>query len=214
MNTQVIHLAEGDLPQVVDALVESFFDYLVMRFILGPDVPDYEPKLRTLVRFFATARVLRGEVLLGIGERTDLDGAALVSRPAGPPSPPELGDLRERVWAELGPAARARYETCGDVWSRFQVETPHIHLNMIGVRRRVQRRGLGRRLIQHVHMLSRDDPESRGVTLSTEDPANVPVYEHLGYTIVGRAAVAPGLESWGFFRPDSTSSSETGAAGP
>ena len=41
-----------------------------------------------------------------------------------------------------------------------------------------------------------------GVTLTTEDPSNVPLYEHFGYQVVGHARVAPGLESWGFFRHD------------
>ena len=202
MSKKVFRLGEDDLPEVVDVLTESFLDYPVMRFILDPAAPSYEPRLRTLVRFFAMARVLRKEALLGIGDRESLDGAALVSRPAGPASPPELGDLRERVWAELGGGARGRYEACGATWSRFEVEVPHIHLNMIGVRRRAQGTGLGRRLIEHVHLMSRDDSESQGVTLATEDPGNVPIYEHLGYRVTGHAIMAPGLESWGFFRPD------------
>jgi len=30
----------------------------------------------------------------------------------------------------------------------------------------------------------------------------VPIYQHLGYEIVGHATVAPDLRTWGFFRPD------------
>jgi hypothetical protein len=39
-----------------------------------------------------------------------------------------------------------------------------------------------------------------GVSLTTEYPANVPLYERVGYTVVGHAVIAPGLETWGFFR--------------
>ena len=73
---------------------------------------------------------------------------------------------------------------------------------MIGVRARVRGSGLGRRMIEHVHSMSRADPESEGVTLTTEDPANVALYEHLGYEIVGHAVVGPKLSTWGFFRSD------------
>jgi hypothetical protein len=40
------------------------------------------------------------------------------------------------------------------------------------------------------------------VTLSTEDPANVPLYQHFGYQVTGHTRVAPALEAWVFFRPN------------
>ena len=55
-------------------------------------------------------------------------------------------------------------------------------------------------LLECVEEISRDRPDSAGVSLSTEDPRNVPLYEHFGYRITGHARVAPELESWGFFR--------------
>jgi hypothetical protein len=48
--------------------------------------------------------------------------------------------------------------------------------------------------------MSAADPASAGVTLNTEDPRNVALYQHLGYEIIGHAAVAAELETWGFFR--------------
>jgi ribosomal protein S18 acetylase RimI-like enzyme len=113
-----------------------------------------------------------------------------------------LSDLREQVWADLGSSARARYETFGAASAQFQVDVPHIHLSMIGVRRRARGVGLGRSLIEHVHRLSRNDIESEGVTLNTEKAVNVSLYEHFGYKLVSHATVAPGLETWSFFRPD------------
>jgi hypothetical protein len=38
------------------------------------------------------------------------------------------------------------------------------------------------------------------VTLTTELPGNVQLYQHCGYEIVGRVDVAPGLETWGMYR--------------
>jgi GNAT superfamily N-acetyltransferase len=199
---KVVELGEDDVREVVGVLCESFFDYPTMRFVLGPDPRRYENQLQTLVHFFVMARVLRGEILLGIESDEGLSAAALVSRPTGPEAPPELGDLREKVWAELGTSARGRYEAFGAACAPFQVAAPHIHLNMVGVCRRAQGQGLGRLLIEYVHVLSYEDSESEGVTLTTEDPTNVPLYEYLGYQVVGRAVVAPELRTWGFFRPD------------
>ena len=198
----VFRLSGDDATEVTDILCESFFDYPVMRFILGGDAADYRKHLKTLIHFFVMARVLRGEDVIGAGSKGGLAAAALVSRADGRVSPPELCVLREQLWAELGAEARARYEAFGTACAPFQVEAPHVHLNMIGVRRKAQGEGLGRALIEHVHRLSREDPESVGVTLSTEDEANLPLYEHFGYEIVGQAEVAARFTTWSFFRPD------------
>lgn len=100
--------------EVVDVLHESFFDYPVVRFVLGNASGDYSGRVRTLVNFFVMARVFRDEVLLGIPSETGLVGAALVSRPGGPDPKPEFHELRAQVWAELGDAARERYRAFAD----------------------------------------------------------------------------------------------------
>ena len=50
--------------------------------------------------------------------------------------------------------------------------------------------------------MSESDPISRGVSLSTENPKNVSLYEHFGYRIVSHETVGE-IETWGFFREDS-----------
>ena len=199
---EVRDLFADDVPEVVDVLCESFFDYPVMRFVVGAGETDYRSRLTTLVHFFVMARVLRDESLLGISGPVGLRAAALVSRPGPGDNPPELVSIRKRVWATLGEAAQARYEAFGAASAPFEVDSPHIHLNMIGVRHEAQGEGLGRLLIEHVHKMSTGDPASTGVTLTTENPANIALYEHFGYTLVGTTSVSPELTTWGFFRAD------------
>jgi len=50
--------------------------------------------------------------------------------------------------------------------------------------------------------MSAAHPQSPGVSLSTEVPGNVPMYEHFGYRVVGSARVAPELTTWVLFRRD------------
>lgn len=200
--TSVRVLGESDVADAADVLCESFYDYPVMRFALGtPD--NYDHQLRTLIHFFVMSRVFRKEVLLGVGEPGNLTAAATISYPDGRESPPEMSALRETVWAELGSVARARYDAFGAACAQFQLDVPQTHLNMLGVRRSAQGTGLGRRLVDFVHQMSRDDASSTGVSLSTEDEANIAFYEHLGYKLVGSADVSPELHTWSFFRRDS-----------
>ena len=194
-------LVPADAESVVSVLSESFFDYPVMRFVLGSE-PDYSARLETLVRFFVMARVLRKEVLLGVEGTGGLAAAAMVSDPNGGPSPDELAVIREETWGALGQDAFARYAAFGEATTAFDVEGGHIHLNMIGVRRSAQGQGLGRVLLEAVHRLSASDESSAGVSLTTEYPSNVPLYEHFGYEVIGSAKVGSGFTTWGMYRPD------------
>jgi ribosomal protein S18 acetylase RimI-like enzyme len=200
MSARVLRVDDPD--EVVDVFCEAFRDYPVMRFVLGPGRSDFERDLRTLIGFFVMARALRGEYLFGIrGPNGLLQAAATVSRP-GTPMPESLVALRDEVWAELGADARARYEAYGAAQAPFERPEPHLHLNMLGVRRASKGRGLGRALLDRVHGLSRDDPRSSGVSLATEDPANVALYQHMGYAVTGQTVVSPELRTWALYRPD------------
>jgi GNAT superfamily N-acetyltransferase len=57
---------------------------------------------------------------------------------------------------------------------------------MLGVRRAWHGRGVGRLLLNAVSDLASADARSSGVSLTTETPENVKLYEHCGYSVVGR----------------------------
>ena len=198
----VLRLGQEHVPEITRVLCEAFYDYPVMRYVIGGGPGNYERQLSTLVHFFVMARVLRNEDLIGTMDGNDLAATALVSYPGRGMAPAGLITLRDEAWDELGPESLSRYEAYSAARAPFEVEVPHIHLDMIGVSRAAQGSGLGRQLIDHVHLMSREDDSSQGVTLTTEDPANVPLYEHFGYEVVGHARLSPELSTWGFFRPD------------
>lgn len=190
------------LPEVTSVLCDAFADYPVMRYVLGDaETGDYPARLERLVGFFAAARVLRDDLILGVPDEAGLAAVALLTLPGDRPSPPALEAARERVWAHLGGEARGRYEAFGQACAPFTVDVPHLHLNMLAVRRRNQGQGLARLLLDRLHRIAQERGDSRGVTLTTEDARNLPLYRRFGYDLLGHARVAPELESWGFFRP-------------
>jgi GNAT superfamily N-acetyltransferase len=192
--------------EAVDVLSEAFFDYPVMRFVIGEAGEDYPRRLRHLVSFFTEARFARQDLVLAVIEGGRMGAVANINLPReGPLESPDgvdpLEEHRSRVWGDLGLEARARYEAYGDATARCPFPEPHYHLGMIGARRDAVGRGHARRLIDHLHAMSESDVSSRGVSLSTENPRNVPLYEHFGYRIVGHERVGE-IETWGFFRAD------------
>jgi GNAT superfamily N-acetyltransferase len=185
---------------VVRVLCAAFLDYPVMRYVLG-ERGDYPERLRTLIGFFHGARVLREDAILGVSDGGELVAVALTSLPDRV-DPPEVELLGERTWAALGADTLARYGDCVRAWESTGVDEPNIHVNMLAVVPGYQGRGLGRVLLERVQAMSRERADSRGVTLNTESERNVALYRHLGYRVVGQATIAPGFETWDFFRPD------------
>jgi GNAT superfamily N-acetyltransferase len=189
------------LGDVVDVFVDAFQDYPVMRFTVGPD-GNVTARVRRLVRLFVTRRTARGGPMYGLtGAGGDLTGATLLTLPVEPPPPALVEEISAAAWRDLGEAARLRYDAYAASSAFFGALPPHHHLNMIGVRRAYAGTGLGRRLLESVRRLSEEDPQSAGVSLTTENPRNVELYRHFGYEVVGHASVGPGLETWGMFLP-------------
>jgi len=197
----VTTLSPARADAALTVLCEAFHDYPVMRFVLGAG-PDYDRRLRTLIGFFVTARILREDLILGCTDnRGDLAAVALVTLPVRGDPPEALAVRREAVWQELGSAERTRYEAFGAAAQEFHIGAPHHHLNMIGVRPSHLGRGHANPLLHQVHALADQDPNSCGVSLSTESERNVKLYEHFGYHRLGYARVAAELETWAMFRP-------------
>ena len=202
--TENIHVQGIDrtrLDDAVDVLCEAFFDYPVMRFVIGDDGDDYSRRLKELVSFLAEARFLRRDLVLAVCEKDQIAAVANIHRPGPAIVSVELDAHRARLWADLGDDARRRYEAYGDVTGGFVYPEPHFHLGMIGVRQRCAGRGHARRLLDALHEMSRSEPSSRGISLTTESPHNVPLYEHFGFQIVGQGCIGA-VQTWGFFRPE------------
>jgi GNAT superfamily N-acetyltransferase len=192
------------LETVTTLLCEAFFDYPVMRFVLGT-AGDYQSRLATLIGLFVANRAVPADPFFAITNGPELMGVALCTPPNPPQASPALEQIRERAWATLGPDAQNRYRECVLAWSEVAVAEPNVHLNMLGIPPRYQGRGLARPLLERVHALSLQYPESCGVTLTTEEPRNVALYHYFGYRAIGHRRIAPELETWGFFRPDRAS---------
>ncbi len=182
---------------VVDVLCAAFYDYPVMRYVLG-DSHDYEMRLQQLIGLFVAARALRDDVMLGVRSGGELIAVATTSDPALP-AHPDFARLRDQAWASLGAEAGQRYQQCVAAWDSMASAVPQLHINMLGVRGAYRGTGLGRQLIEAAHALARADERVAGVSLTTEKPDNVAFYRRRGYSIIGHTGIAPGLEAWSLF---------------
>jgi GNAT superfamily N-acetyltransferase len=201
LDAKIVTLGKERVPEAVAVLCDAFYDYPVMRFIIGED-DTYDQKLNQLVTMFVAARALRDSPVLGaVDSSGELIGIATVSLPTEVAAPPEFDRLRDGVWRRLGQAAQSRYHSYGETCMRFEPQEPHHHLNMLGVRRSHAGQGFARPLLEAVGELCRMDPASGGVSLSTELSDNVKLYEYFHYQVLGNAPVAGDLETWVLYWP-------------
>lgn len=203
--TSIQRLDESNISQILDVFCDAFHDYPVMEVVIGSVGKKYDKYLRLLIKLFVMKRIMRGGPILGVAHNGVLIACATITSPQDKITDERLKDLKkidESIWYELGREARNRYKELCKLWDGFEVEEPHYHINMIGVRNSFKGRGLGSKLLEAVHQMSYDDPDSCGVTLTTEDPANVPFYQHHGYKVEANFVFSEALETWCFFRPD------------
>ena len=200
MKPVVTPVDPADADIVVDVLCDAFHDYPAMHHVLGTG-GDYDSRLRTLIDYFVAGRALLNDPMLAVRDGDVVTGVATMTLPGRRLAPRALVRKRDETWRVLGDDERARDDAFNAAAARFLPGERHHHLNMLGVRRSCAGRGFARILLDAVHAIAAADPESSGVTLSTETPANVPFYQHFGYRLRGHVRVADDLETWVFFRP-------------
>ena len=196
-------LTRADQAAMVEVLTEAFASDALYLTLLGADAA-----LRArLVRFIVAANRLGGGVALGVVQRAPaalppgstcerLLGCALVE----PPAPAcvvvrgwralLLGVRFAPVWLRLG---NARVRVLRRLHRRTRdlaPPVPHHYLTMIGVRADARGGGLGRMLLGAIEAAVQRHPSSTGIALDTENPANVGLYQHWGFSVLGSFELA------------------------
>jgi len=213
MDRHIETLGPKDVPAIVDVLCDAFENYPVMGYVLGPQGAA-GGRLSQLISLFVSRRVALGGPMFGVTAHDgQLVGAAVMTLPSEPQPSPEVLTLRDRVWAALGLDCQQRHDAYGAVTKTLVNLPPHHHLNMIGVRTKYQGQGLARPLLEAALALAAADKNSAGLSLTTELPKNVPFYEHFGFNVTGYARVTPELETWAFFKANSSTADENQNAG-
>ena len=198
---RVIRMSEERFDDVVETLCDAFQDYPVMRYILKDAGDAYDSHLPVLVGYFTGSRFSRNWPVLGAIDEGKLVGAANINPPHLTPAPPALEERYRRMCDQLGEGAIERFHRFADACAKLEPDDLHYGLGMIGVRRQCHGRGHARLLLDAVHEMSANDPDSKGVLLTTETPGNLELYKHFGYLVLGEAR-ADDLRSWTLWRPD------------
>ena len=196
---RIERLAKEERGVVVDVLCDSFRKYPVMRFVLGPE-QGHEDRLRALIGFFTDVRFAMEWPVLAAVEDERIVAVALVNEPHERTFLERFQKGIAQVKQELGEAAYERLERFEKASDFNEPREAHYFVGMLGVLPGDQGRGHARQLLEYVRGLSQS-AGCAGIALSTEDPANVPFYEHMGFEVVGQGQVDD-LPTWSMWWPN------------
>lgn len=194
-----------DRGAVVTTLAESFARDPLFTSLIGPDVTATRRSsagMMSLLGFIVTANRLSGGTIRGAYAGERLLGCMLVEPPHAS-SAVRTAAVAVRFVPVLCRLGVRRTVALARMHARIDAlapSAPHHQLRMIGVQREAQGRGVGRMLLDALIDEVLRHPTSRGIALDTENPANVPLYRHWGFTLCGRFDAA-GMDVAVLYRP-------------
>jgi GNAT superfamily N-acetyltransferase len=196
ISTSTVRPASADdRGAALDTLVSAFADDPLARHLFG-DRPTLDRHLPYFLGYLFDVSLDGCEVMV----TDDLSAASLWTPPGGNRLGAET--VAERWQEVLLPSLPAVFEVRYAQFGALIVSTlpkqPHWHLGVLGVRRDLQRRGLGSAVC--APMLRRADREHVPVLLETATRANLPFYERLRFHVRSRVDLPDGPPVWTMWR--------------
>jgi ribosomal protein S18 acetylase RimI-like enzyme len=87
--------------------------------------------------------------------------------------------------------------------TRHRPKEKHYYLTCLGVVQEFKGLKIGRKMLDTIHNIVDEDTTSFGIGLDTENPDNIPLYEHFGYKHIA-TEVLDGMMIYIMFRPRKT----------
>lgn len=162
----------ADVDAAVGVLTRALFDYPMTRACLDPDA--YADRLTEYHRLFVSA------IGLPHGRIWVTDDVTAVAVWFPPDMPPDVFAPHAAAFNELAGSRAALTAEYGQAIGLFHPRTPVWLLALAAVHPDHQRQGLGHAVI--TPGLAAADAAHSPAFVETQDPANVPFYESLGFT--------------------------------
>ena len=199
--SEVFEFEESQTEEAIDLLVLAFERDPAYRYFLSADRSGYRRRLRIVFRSLLALWRSSGQPARGIVSGQRLAGLAMLQRTGA-----RLGvwpQLRWLLEVSLFTGPRVVSRILGDmrIAESARPTEPHFYLLILAVHPDFQGSGCGRTLLESLQARSEREPRSKGVCLETENPNNVPFYQHIGYRATARNRYAD-LEIITLFRSD------------
>jgi GNAT superfamily N-acetyltransferase len=196
--TRIVRRARpAELDDVVRVFAEAFDADPMIRWPLPLDAPpDAVTSLFSIVIHDAYGAM---DAVWVAGDET-VDGAAVWLPPAQAARFEDVEAATRPKIAALTDDGGARYNRFWDWLDAHLPDEPCWFLDILGVREPARGRGVASALVRHG--LERAHGAGLPAVLETGDPANVPMYAHLGFRVVEQSDAPDGGPTIWFLRAD------------
>ncbi len=190
MDIEIRRADAQDVPALADALAAAFASYPWTRFSVPPQ--DHESRLRKLYGIYLDLALHFGQLWM-----TE-DRAGVAAWTWSPSMERQWRFMQEqgldRRVADLVGDRAAATQRADEVLEPYRPQEPHWLLAAVGVRPGRQGLGLGTRLLRPG--LDRCDADGTPAALETSSPANVRLYERLGFAVMNEVDLSGGPHVW------------------
>jgi len=184
LNIRAEYLASEDLKIAASLLYQSYQDDPVFIEIFNGDKPDYEQRLRALIREELGVFWQNKQPLIGLYSGETLVGAACLNSS-------EQGELSERFWHwRLKMMLSAGYFSTKQMLEKEKLiaqEVPfksYHMLSLIAIHPLHQHHGLGHYLMAAVNNMLDEHPESEGVVVYATTDKYYKFFKDVGYDVI------------------------------
>jgi ribosomal protein S18 acetylase RimI-like enzyme len=191
-------ISETMIGQVATLFQQAFADDLGMRYICQHEQKGYQKRLSAWFLALLRMQVANQQPILGICEAGDYVACATLTLPQTKLKMMSLMGWVRTVLFQVGFIGLWRTMRHVGRISRYQPKTPHYRLEFIAVHPDHQGKGYGRAMLDAIHQMAQS--ENSGIWLETTNPANVGLYEHVGYVVENRFMMADDVEAIIMFR--------------
>ena len=181
----LIELADAHHSQAVDVLTEAYLNDPFFKYVCGFNKKNDRKKPFLLAQVFYNSYIQRGISAIGFMDKENLVGVGIVSEPKNKISslPLLIELIRMLLFGQFGITFRILIYLISTFNDRVDTKK-YYDLRLLAVDTGYRKHGYASILIAHIENRSKEHSESQGIILSTHNPENLPIYEHLGFSII------------------------------
>ena len=194
---QITRLDAKDTAKATEVFFAAFERDPLMSYFFGDRDRDLA---KCTMQYVCDRANLFNLPLLGALVEGEIQGVALITPPEA--TERETPQLDEQFAIAVGEEVIARLETYFKIKEAHKPKQAHFYLDILGVLPKNQGRGIGKALLQTIHKMFEESPQSCGVALDTENESNVDLYRRFSYSVSATNNL-DNLKVWSMFRANS-----------
>lgn len=205
---RVVRLDPAALAEAKTILFHAYKNEPTFKYLFEKGRPGYEQRVRATIRELVALHFETEQDVIGLALDNHLIAVALIGSPDVRLNLAKQFTWRARMMMTAGMDCTWRYIDYHKQIHACLTKDLHHELPLFGVDDSYRNMGYGRKLMEAIENICRENPRSVGIALDTGNARYLDFYKGLGYSLVGEVKLGDVTESV-LFKPVQTSSHQS-----